>query len=95
MPADGYVMVDIGALPNNTNLSMPANIPEQATEYWITDAWCRNRSTGQVNSMPHIDPVTWNNSIGITISAGKNIVVTTRADWRTYDGYVIIAYTIG
>ena len=94
LPADGYVRVDIGALPNNTTKSTPANIPAMATEYWIADAWCRHRSTGQVNSMPHVDPVTWNNSIGITISSGKNVVVTTRADWTTYDGHVVIAYKL-
>lgn len=44
--------------------------------------------------MPHVDPVTWNNSIGITISSGKNVVVTTRADWTTYDGHVVIAYKL-
>ena len=92
MSADGYVRADIGALPNSSTKSFPSNIPSQTTEYWIEAAWCRHRSTGQVNSIPHVDPVTWNNSIGITISAGKNIVVTTRADWTTYDGYVVIAY---
>ena len=94
MPADGYVRVEIGALPNNNTKSTPANIPAMATEYWIADAWCRHRSTGQVNPMPHVDPVEWNNSIGITISAGKNIAVTTRADWATYDGYIVIAYNL-
>ena len=44
--------------------------------------------------MPYVDPVTWNNSIGITISSGKNVAVTTRADWTTYDGHVVIAYKL-
>lgn len=94
MPADGYARVDIGALPNNTAKSTPANIPAQATEYWIAYAWCRSRSTGQVNPMPYINPGTWDDAIGISISAGKNVVVTTTANWSAYDGHVVIAYKL-
>ena len=94
MSADGYIRVDIGALPNNTVKSTPANIPAMATEYWIADAWCRHRSTGHVNPMPYINPGTWDDAIGISISAGKNVVVTTTANWSTYDGHVVIAYKL-
>ena len=89
--ADGYVVVDIGALPNNSTKSVPANIPS-ASEYWISDAWCKSRTTGQVSPMPYIDASTWSNAIGITISASKNIVVTTKADWSAYSGKAVIAY---
>ncbi|MEE0649088.1 MAG: hypothetical protein UCL95_09345, partial [[Clostridium] scindens] len=33
--ADGYMVVDIGALPNNSTKSVPTNIPS-ASEYWIS-----------------------------------------------------------
>lgn len=91
--ADGYMVVDIGALPNNSTKSVPANIPS-ASEYWISDAWCKSRTTGQVSPMPYIDASTWSNAIGITISASKNIVVTTKADWSAYSGKAIIAYKL-
>lgn len=94
LPA-GYIRVNIGALPNNTVKSTPANIPAQATEYWIERAWCRSRSTGQVNPIPYINPGTWDDTIGISISAGGNVAVTTTANWSAYDGYVVIGYTIG
>lgn len=91
--ADGYMVVDIGALPNNSTKSVPANIPS-ASEYWISDAWCKSRTTGQVSPMPYIDASTWSNAIGITISASKNIIVTTKADWSAYSGKAIIAYKL-
>lgn len=92
--ADGYMVVDIGALPNNSTKSVPANIPSAASEYWISDAWCKSRTTGQVSPMPYIDASTWSNAIGITISASKNIVVTTKADWSAYSGKAVIAYKL-
>lgn len=88
--ADGYMVVDIGALPNNSTKSVPTNIPS-ASEYWISDAWCKSRTTGQVSPMPYIDASTWSNAIGITISASKNIVVTTKSDWSAYSGKAVIA----
>ena len=91
--ADGYMVVDIGALPNNSTKSVPTNIPS-ASEYWISDAWCKSRTTGQVSPMPYIDASTWSNAIGITISASKNIVVTTKADWSAYSGKAVIAYKL-
>ena len=92
--ADGYMVVDIGALPNNSTKSVPANIPSAASEYWISNAWCKSRATGQVSPMPYIDASTWSNAIGITISASKNIVVTTKADWSAYSGKAVIAYKL-
>lgn len=92
--ADGYIVVDIGALPNNSTKSVPANIPSAASEYWISNAWCKSRATGQVSPMPYIDASTWSNAIGITISASKNIVVTTKADWSAYSGKAVIAYKL-
>lgn len=91
--ADGYMVVDIGALPNNSTKSVPTNIPS-SSEYWISDAWCKSRTTGQVSPMPYIDASTWSNAIGITISASKNIVVTTKADWSAYSGKAVIAYKL-
>lgn len=91
--ADGYMVVDIGALPNNSTKSVPANIPSES-EYWISDAWCKSRTTGQVSPMPYIDASTWSNAIGITISASKNIAVTTKADWSAYSGKAVIAYKL-
>ena len=88
--ADGYMVVDIGALPNNSTKSVPTNIPS-SSEYWISDAWCKSRTTGQVNPIPYIDASTWSNAIGITISASKNIVVTTKSDWSAYSGKAVIA----
>ena len=92
--ADGYMVVDIGALPNNSTKSVPANIPSAASEYWISNAWCKSRATGQVSPMPYIDVSTWSNAIGITISASKNIVVITKADWSAYSGKAVIAYKL-
>ena len=94
MYADGYMVVDIGALPNNSTKSVPANIPSAASEYWISNAWCKSRATGQVSPMPYIDVSTWSNAIGITISASKNIVVITKADWSAYSGKAVIAYKL-
>ena len=93
MYADGYMVVDIGALPNNSTKSVPTNIPS-ASEYWISDAWCKSSATGQVSPMPYIDASTWSNAIRITISASKNIVVTTKADWSAYSGKAVIAYKL-
>lgn len=91
---DGYVKIEVGALPNNTVKSVPSNIPEQATEYWIEKAWCKHRSTNQVDPIPYINPKVWNDAIGVSITPAKNIAISTSADWTTYDAYVIVGYKL-
>lgn len=87
--------MDCGSLPNSTNKNVNIPLPVNATNWWISEAWCKHPNLPNFRyTLPHIDIVTWSNSIGIDINNNKQIVLSTTANWTGYNAYAIVSYKI-
>lgn len=88
--ADGYVYVNFGALPNVGDKQVSFTLPD-GSQYWIENAWCTNGIS--VYNMPNFDVNNANNNISIFMVLNtKTIKISTKGNWGTYMGHIIIGY---
>ena len=86
-------LVDIGVLPNNTNKTINTGITN-AYYFWIDPTYSMVTSGGAAYPLPYVDPTNIANSITARLIAnGRQVVVTTEANWNTYTGFVAVKYT--
>ena len=86
-------LVDIGVLPNNTNKTINTGITN-AYYFWIDPTYSMVTSGGAAYPLPYVDPTNLANSITARLIAhGQQVVITTRANWSTYAGFVAVKYT--
>lgn len=86
-------LVDIGVLPNNTSKTINTGISD-AYYFWIDPAYSLVTSGGGSYPLPYMDPTNIANSITARLIAhGQQVVITTRANWSTYTGFVAVKYT--
>lgn len=86
-------LVDIGVLPNNTTKTINTGITN-AYYFWIDPTYSMVTSGGAAYPLPYVDPTNIANSITARLIAnGQQVVVTTRANWSTYTGFVAVRYT--
>ena len=86
-------LVDIGVLPNNTSKTINTGITN-AYYFWVDPTYSMAISGVAGYPLPYVDPANVANSIGARIIAkGQSIVVSTRANWSTYAGFVAVKYT--
>lgn len=86
-------MIEVGALPNNTTKTVPTGL-SNLEYYWIdvSNSFCF--SGGAFYPIPHVEPKTIANSIGVRLTGyGANLVVSTGANWSSYAGIVTVKYT--
>lgn len=86
-------MIEVGALPNNTVKTVPTGL-SNLDYYWVdvSNSFCF--SSGSFYPIPHVEPKTIANSIGVRLTGyGANLVVSTGADWSSYAGIVTVKYT--
>ena len=86
-------LVDIGVLPNNTTKTINTGITN-AYYFWIDPTYSMVTSSGASYPLPYVDPTNIANSITARLIArGQQVVITTRANWSTYAGFVAVKYT--
>lgn len=86
-------LVDIGLLPNNTTKTINTGITN-AYYFWIDPTYSMATSGAASYPLPYVDPANIENSITARLIAnGQQVVVTTRANWSTYTGFVAVRYT--
>lgn len=86
-------LVDIGVLPNNTSKTINTGITN-AYYFWVDPTYSMVISGGAEYPLPYVDPANIANSIAVRLIAnGQQAVVTTRANWSTYAGFVAVKYT--
>lgn len=86
-------LVDIDVLPNNTSKTINTGITD-AYYFWIDPTYSMVISGGGGYPLPYVDPDNIANSIAVRLIAhGQQVVVTTRANWSTYTGFVAVRYT--
>ena len=86
-------LADIGALPNNTNKTINTGITN-ADYFWIDPTYSLVTAGGATYPLPYVDSDNVANSITARLIAhGQQVVITTRANWSTYAGFVAVKYT--
>ena len=86
-------LVDIGVLPNNTSKTINTDITN-AYYFWVDPTYSMVTSGGAAYPLPYVDPTNIANSITARlIGHGRQVVITTRANWSTYTGFVAVKYT--
>lgn len=86
-------LVDIGTLPNNTDKTINTGITN-AYYFWIDPTYSMVIAGGAGYPLPYVDPDNVANSIAARLIAhGQQVVITTRANWSTYAGFVAVRYT--
>lgn len=86
-------MIEVGALPNNTTKTVSTGL-RNLDYFWVdvSNSFCF--SGGGCYPIPHVEPKTIVNSIGVRLTGyGANLVVSTGADWSSYAGIVTVKYT--
>lgn len=83
--------INVGALPNNTSISLTAQTPSDL-EYLINaSGFCVNHSD---SSHQRPLPLSAGGSNDIRVDLGSGYIrITTYTDWSSYDGYLTIQYT--
>lgn len=83
--------INVGALPNNTSISLTAQTPSDL-EYLIdVRGFCVNHSD---SSHQRPLPLSAGGSNDIRVDLGGGYIrITTYTDWSNYDGYLTIQYT--
>ena len=86
-------LVDIDVLPNNTSKTINTGITN-ADYFWIDPTYSLVIAGGAAYPLPYVDPDNVANSIAARLIAhGQQVVITTRANWSTYTGFVAVKYT--
>ena len=86
-------LVDIGVLPNNTSKTINTGITN-ADYFWIDPTYSMVIAGGAGYPLPYVDCDNVANSITARLIAhGQQVVITTRANWSTYSGFVAVRYT--
>ena len=86
-------LVDIGVLPNNTSKTINTGITN-VYYFWIDPTYSMVVAGGAGYPLPYVDPDNVANSIAARLIAhGQQAVITTRANWSTYVGFVAVKYT--
>lgn len=86
-------LVDINVLPNNTSKTINTGITN-AYYFWIDPTYSLVTAGGATYPLPYVDPDNVANSIAARLIAhGQQVVITTRANWSTYTGFVAVKYT--
>lgn len=86
-------LVDIGVLPSNASKTLNTGI-NGAYYFWIDPTYSMAISGGAEYPLPYVDPENIANSIAVRlISNAKQVVVTTKANWSSYAGFVAVKYT--
>ena len=86
-------LVDIGALPNKTQKTVPTGI-SNAHYFWIDPTYSMIFNTAASYPMPYNDPQVASNGVTARIvGSGTSVIVHTAADWSTYSAYVAVKYT--
>ena len=86
-------LADIGVLPNNTSKIINTGITN-ADYFWIDPTYSLVTAGGAAYPLPYVDSDNVANSITARLIAhGQQVVITTRANWSTYAGFVAVKYT--
>lgn len=88
------MFIDFGKLPNNTIKNVSFTLPSGVTNFWIDSAWATSAANTIRYPIPYVDAGAWNNAIGITLTATRQVQIKTTTDWSTYPAYVVIAYKL-